>query len=383
MTKPIPTWLDRSAGISWRFLVIVAAAAVVVLGVTRLSVVAMPMLLALFLAAAIQPLYSRLVRRLKPAAAAILCVVAYFIALGGLLALAVGAIVGPWDALSGQITNGIDILQRRLQDQFGSDIGDISARIRSALGGSVSFLLNGVAGALSVAVSLASAFMLSMLVLFFYLKDGELIWNAALALTGDNRSLCDRVGREAWQTMKSFVHGTALVALVDAFGIALGALALGVPSVAAIGLLTYVLAFIPFFGAIFAGAIAVFLAIASGGLSTGIAMAAVVLVVQQLESNLLQPVLVGRLVKLHPLVVALGVIAGGAVAGVLGMFFAIPVIASVKAGFIEVKKVRAESAAQVDGHSPADESSESSQSSQPDAMVQLESQPEIVVQPAL
>jgi predicted PurR-regulated permease PerM len=119
-----------------------------------------------------------------------------------------------------------------------------------------------------------------------------------------------------------------MVAAVDGLGIGLGAVVLGVPSAAAIGLITFALAFIPFFGAFFAGFLACLIALADGGLSTALWMAAVVLLVQQVECNLLQPLLLGKSVSLHPLVVALGVIAGGVVAGILGMFLSIPVIAA-------------------------------------------------------
>ncbi len=132
-----------------------------------------------------------------------------------------------------------------------------------------------------------------------------------------------------------------MVAALDAIGISLGAWVLGVPSPGAILALTFVLAFIPYFGAMAAGLLACVLAVAEGRIDLGLTMLAVIVVVQQVEGNVLQPVLVGNAVNLHPMVVALGVIAGGALAGILGMFVAIPLIAAATAAVDEVRRVGA------------------------------------------
>jgi putative heme transporter len=354
---PIPYWLDRTSAVSWRLLVIVGAGAAVLYALSAVRVVVVPLIIGLFLAAIAQPLYLVL-RRIKfpPALASAVCLLAALGLLGFLVVLTIGALVDPWSKISQQILSGIDVLASELEDRFDLQLADMLERIRSAIGSTISFLANGAIGAVTLVVSLVSTFVLSLVVLFFYLKDGPMMWKAVSGVTGHHQPMVDRVGRAAWGKLQAFARGTALVALVDSMGIALGALLLGVPSVAAIGVLTFVLGFIPFFGATFAGIVAVLIALADGGLGRGIAMAAIVLAVQQLESNLLQPVLVGRAVKLHPLVVGLGVVAGGAVAGLLGMFFAIPVIASVKAAAIEVRAMRAEAAASVPAPASTDES---------------------------
>ena len=199
---------------------------------------------------------------------------------------------------------------------------------------------------LSVAFSMVSTLLLSMLVLFFYLKDGTEMWRAVTSLGGARAELLDRIGRRMWYAVRAFLIGTATVAFVDAVGIGLGAWIIGVPSALSIAVITYFLAFVPYFGAILAGGIACLVALGDGGLGPAIAMLVVVLVVQQLESNLLQPVLVGRSTRLHPLVVALGVIAGGSIAGVVGMFLAVPVIAASVAAIDELRRT-------ADGESPS------------------------------
>ena len=162
------------------------------------------------------------------------------------------------------------------------------------------------------------------------------MWHAVTTLAG-RTDLIDRTSRKMWHAVRSFLIGTATVALVDAVGIGLGAWIIGVPSVLSIAVITYFLAFIPYFVAILAGAIACLVALGDGGIGPAVAMLVVVLFVQQLESNLLQPVLVGRSTRLHPLVVALGVIAGGSIAGVVGMFLAVPAIAAAVAAIGELR----------------------------------------------
>jgi predicted PurR-regulated permease PerM len=210
--------------------------------------------------------------------------------------------------------------------------------VRQGVGQAIGLLLRGAIVILSFAFSVVSTLLLSMLVLFFYLKDGTEMWQAVASLAGERAELIDRIGRKMWHAVRAFLLGTATVAVVDAVGIGLGAWIIGVPSVLSIAVITYFLAFIPYFGAIFAGAIACLVALGDGGLGPAIAMLIVVLFVQQLESNLLQPVLVGRSTRLHPLVVALSVIAGGAIAGVVGMFLAVPAIAAVVAAIGELRE---------------------------------------------
>ncbi|MEZ5224253.1 MAG: AI-2E family transporter [Ilumatobacteraceae bacterium] len=200
-------------------------------------------------------------------------------------------------------------------------------------------MLGGVTGAVGVVVELITTTLVTLLVVFFYLKDGPEMWAWFLGHQRRHRDEVDRVGRAMWSKVGDFVRGAAIVAAADAVGIALGAWILGVPSVFAILVLTFMLSFIPYFGAVFAGGVTVALAIADGGVVQGAWMLLVVVGVQQLEGNVLEPLLVGRFVRLHPLVVALGVIAGGTLAGVVGMFLAVPLIAAITAGVSELRQV--------------------------------------------
>ena len=337
-----PPWFAISTGVAWRFLVLVAAVGVFVAGAIALGVIVLPMIFALFFASVVAPLYKALRHRhWRPALASLCCllIVASTFALFAYVALK--SLVGPWDEIAAKLTAGADTLEQRFDALFESGASSTPTIIRNDVGGVVHLLVNGALSLVPVVMSIASTLLLSLLVLFFYLKDGDKMWDAIASLGGERTQLVDRMGRRMWAAVRSFIVGTACVAVVDAIGIGLGALLLGVPSVLAITMITFFLAFIPYFGAIFGGVIACLIAVAEGGLEKGIAMALVVLVVQQVESNVLEPFLVGRQTRLHPLVVALGVIAGGAIAGVLGMFLAIPMIAAAVAGIDEIRRTSA------------------------------------------
>lgn len=188
-------------------------------------------------------------------------------------------------------------------------------------------LLTGATVIVSVTVDLVTTMLLSLFITFF-LKDGGMMWRWVVDRLVMGFPLLDTTGRRSFDALAGYVRGAAIVSGVDAFFIAMGAWLLGVPFAGAIFVLTFIMGFIPYVGAFAAGAFASVLALASGGDGWGLAMIAVVLVVQQLETNLLQPVIMGKATSLDPLVVALASVAGGAVAGLLGVFVAIPVAAA-------------------------------------------------------
>lgn len=345
-----PVLLDAAAGWSWRLLAIALGAAALFAAMSLLGVVVVPMVLGLFLTAVLSPLHTALrARRCKPALAAAICLLVLAGGLGLVAWLFVSALIEPWTEISARLSHGLDVLEAKIGDAGGQQSSDAASSVRSSGGGGVSALLNGALTVVSGVTMLVSTILLSLFVTFFYVKDGPLLWGAVIRQGGDRAANLDRIGHVMWDKLRGFVKGTAMVATVDAVGIGLGAWFLGVPSPGAIFALTFVFAFIPYFGAMIGGFVACVLAVSSGGLDLGVAMLIVILLVQQLEGNVLQPLLVGNAVDLHPLVIALGAIAGGAVAGVLGMFLAIPVIAAGSAAVKEVRVIRAEAAAAADG----------------------------------
>jgi predicted PurR-regulated permease PerM len=174
---------------------------------------------------------------------------------------------------------------------------------------------------------MATTVALALFILFFLLKDGRAMWAWALQRLPIDHRLADEVGLASWRVLAAYLRGMAVVAAVDALAIGLGLLLLDVPFVGAIAMLTFFAAFIPTVGAVLAGAVAVFIALADGGWDKALATLALVLLVQQIESNLLQPLIVGRATRLHPLVVFLAITAGAILGGIVGMLLAVPLTA--------------------------------------------------------
>jgi predicted PurR-regulated permease PerM len=163
------------------------------------------------------------------------------------------------------------------------------------------------------------------------------MWRWILGRMGESAELTDRVGRRAWGALTGFIIGQTAIAAADASMITVGALILGVPNTGAVFMLTFIGAYIPFIGAFLSGLLAVLLALGDCGLQGGIIMLAIVVAVQVVEGNVLQPWIQGKAVSLHPLVIALAVAAGGALAGFLGVFLSVPITA---AGFVMLSELR-------------------------------------------
>ena len=173
-----------------------------------------------------------------------------------------------------------------------------------------------------------AGFFIALFSAFFFLFEGKRIWSWVVALfPRDARDRVNSSGHTAWSSLTAFVRATVLVALTDAIGIAFGAWVLGVPLTLAIGVLVFLGAFIPIIGALLSGMVAVLVALVAQGPWTALAMLIIVIVVQQIESHVLQPFLMGRLVAVHPLAIIIAIAAGVTVAGIVGALIAVPLAA--------------------------------------------------------
>ncbi|MEG9225123.1 AI-2E family transporter [Aeromicrobium sp. Sec7.5] len=185
--------------------------------------------------------------------------------------------------------------------------------------------------ATAVGISLAhfvTGFFIALFAAVFFLYEGDRIWAWVVTLfPRDARARVNSSGHRAWESLTSFVRATVLVALVDALGIALGAWLLGVPLTFAIGVIVFLGAFVPIIGAFASGMVAVLVALVAQGPWTALFMLLVVIGVQQLESHVLQPFLMGRLVAVHPLAIIAAIAAGITVSGVVGALVAVPLVA--------------------------------------------------------
>jgi predicted PurR-regulated permease PerM len=207
----------------------------------------------------------------------------------------------------------VDRLGEQVRDAFGSDRGALTGRLTAG----ARLVVEAVAGGL-----------LALVVTFFVLKDGDRIGAALVRFVPVRQRERTRVATEASRrALGAYLRGVAVTGVVDSVLIGIGLVAVGVPLVVPLMILTLVAAFLPLVGAFAAGVVAVLVALVSGGVGDALIIAAIVVVVQQLEGDLLAPLVVGRSVHLHPLVVVLALTTGAVVAGIAGAILAVPVVA--------------------------------------------------------
>ena len=191
---------------------------------------------------------------------------------------------------------------------------------------------NTAASAGPTATHIVAGFFIAMFSLYFFLYDGRVIWGWMVRLFP--RAAREKVhssGLIAWTQLSAFTRATLVVAAVDAAGIGIGAAILGVPFASGIALLVFFGAFIPVVGAAISGTVAVLLALVALGPVQALIMLGIVIGVQQIESHLLQPLLVGRVMRIHPLAVILAIAAGIILAGIIGGLIAVPTVAVLNA----------------------------------------------------
>jgi len=329
----IPPSFDRLTAYSWRFLVIIAAAAVLVWVLVQLRLIVLPVIVALFIATLLAPPAQWLRERGWPNLLATwLVILAALAMVGGAFAFIAPRIVGQVGDLTQDLRAGSErAIQWLTEGPLGISEGQIQRFIDGAserLRENSSTLTQGALAGAIKAVELVAATILTVVVTFFFVKDGPEMWRWIVERLppGRHRDI-NEIGRRAWMTLGAYIRGTALIALIDAVLIGLALWIVGVPLVAPLALLTFFGGFFPVVGAFAAGLVAVLVALASGGLLDALIIGIVITAIQQIEGDLLQPIIIGRAVKLHPLVVLLALTAGGIVAGLAGAFLAVPVAA--------------------------------------------------------
>jgi putative heme transporter len=322
----VPIGLDRAAGWAWRLLVCALAVGAVIALLWYLRVIVLPIVVALTLAPALMPLADRLraagLGRAAPGTALLLGVVL----LAGLVAIVTASIVQEYDELAASVRAGLDDLTDWLEgDPLNVSLDrDLDTSVRSAWRETSSYLVSGARSGLAVLTGLV----LVVALLYFILRDGRALWlRIVTRLPEAERGRVDRAGEHAWRVLGGYVRGTALIAAIDATLIGIGLWILGVPLAFALAVIIFLGAFIPFVGATLSGLIAVLVALADGGPFIALIALGIVLGVQFLEGNFLQPIIQSRTVDLHPAVILLAVAAGGSLYGILGAYLAVPVTA--------------------------------------------------------
>lgn len=323
-------WRDawgRAANRSAQTLLVLALVVVVVWAGVQLRLLVVPLLLSILIAAAASPLVALLSRQVPRALAVWITLLTAFAVLGGLGYLVGSAVRAQWSELVTGASEGLDELQRFLTEgPLGLDQEQIDSA-RSQLGELASgaqVQAGAITGATLVVEVLAGLF-LGLVLLFFLLKDGAGIWRFARSFLPDRHGdRYDVVADRAVEVLGGYVRGTAIIAFVDAVVIGVALLVLGVPLALPLAVIVFVGAFVPLVGATVAGALAALIALVGNGPLTALIVVGVVIAVNQLEGDLLAPVVLGRSLNLHPLAVLLALTAGTIVAGIVGAILAVP-----------------------------------------------------------
>src|SRR6266498_378931 len=273
-----PGWLSRSAAVSWRLLVVAAAIGVVGFLLVYLRLVVLPVIVALFLSTLLAP----------PA--------------GWLRARGWPPLAATWAVMGGAVL---------------------------VIAGASAALARGLLSGATLAVEVVTGALLSLVLTFFFIKDGDRMGNWFANHAGARADDVRAAGRRAFETLGAYLRGQATVGLIDGVFIGIGLAVVGVPLAVPLAFLVFLGAFLPIVGAFLSGLIAALVALVSKGLVAALIIVGITILVQQLEGHVLAPLVLGRAVKLHPAVILLALTGGGVVGGIIGAALAVPSVAVV------------------------------------------------------
>jgi predicted PurR-regulated permease PerM len=346
----VPDWLQTGAAWSWRLLLLAAALYLIARAIGVLYIVVLPCTAALLLTALLQPLTARLRRAGMAGLAATWCTLLIALAvLGGLVLLVTNRVSADYPSLVTET--------RHTTKQVESWLAGPPFRVNSS---NVQKALNNIPGYLSkhrslvegtvvtggkIAVEFFGGLVLMIFVMFFLIKDGERIWNWLLGgMRTPTARRVDRAGHAAWLSVVYYMRGTVVVAAIHAFVIGLVLYFMRAPLVIPLAVLVFVAAFVPLIGLLVAGALAIVVVLAAKGWVDAVILLGVLVIEDQLEGHLLQPQVVGRVIRLHPLAVILSLAVGGVLAGVPGAVVAVPIVAVITRAVPELRRADPEPA---------------------------------------
>jgi putative heme transporter len=344
-----PHGLRLAAGWSWRMLVIVAAAAVVLWLVGRLRLVLIPLAIALLLAALLTPAVRWLRRQahFPRSLATATVLVGGLIVVAGTLTLVITQFVNGFPDLAAKSTDGIRQIQHWLKTGplhlSNEQLGNTADAAQQWLDTHRDTLASGALSTAGTVVEVLASGFLVLFATFFFLRDGGRIWRFLVGLLpAAAREPMARAGERSWLTLVAYVKATVVVAFIDAVGIGLALLILRVPFALPLAALVFLSSFIPIVGATVSGAVAVLVALVTRGPLVALVVLIAVVLVQQLESHVLQPLIMGRAVAIHPLAVIVAIATGVVLAGIIGALVAVPVVAVLNTGIRHLIYRRAE-----------------------------------------
>jgi predicted PurR-regulated permease PerM len=331
--EQVPRLLRQSAAWAWRLILV----AILIYGIFRIAVqlrlVVLPMIAALLLTALLQPVAARLRRRGLPGLLATWCTfLAAIVVIAGVVTLIANRVSADYPTLAAEVRRTARELQvslagppfhlnaNRLQ-QLSNQLVQYLSQHKSVVAGTV------VTGG-KIFAELLTGLVLMLFIAFFLLKDGARIWSWVISgMPGEARRRMANAGDAAWHALTSYVRGTTVVAAIHAIFIGLALWILGVPLLVPLIILVFLAAFIPLIGLLVVGALAVLVTLATKGWLAAVILIAIFLVENQVEGHLLQPLVVGRAVRLHPLAIILVLAVGGVIAGIPGAIVAVPAAA--------------------------------------------------------
>ena len=322
--------LGRSAIRAVQILVIVCLAAAAVYVLLRLNLIALPVLLALIISSALWPLVRMLRKVMSSLLAAWVVFLGSLLVLGGIGTALVYSVVAEWPTLVAKGVEGFNKVQGMLnqlpwtfsQDQINQAIKQVAGFLTSSQFGA------GALNGLSAAGNFFTGLVLLLVILFFFLKDGDKIWSFFISwMPRHQMKRWQDSGARTVETLGGYMRGTATIAAVDAICITIALLLLRVPLAIPLGVVTFMASFIPMVGATFAGALATLIALVTNGPVVALVVVGAVIVIQQLEGNFLQPVVMAHALNLHALVILLALAAGTVLGGLVGAVLAVPLTA--------------------------------------------------------
>jgi putative heme transporter len=343
----VPHSLRIAAAWSWRLIVVGLVGWALLRFIGVISIVVIPLSIALLLSALLAPAVSLLRLRLPPSLATFLVLICGIAAVAGTLTLVINQFVEGVPELTTKASDGVREIQdwARTGPLHLSD-AQVNQAIQSAQdwvnANTSSLTATGVATAATLA-EIVTGMLLVLFATFFFLRDGRKIWRFLVRLFPLNArwSLSD-AGAASWATLGAYVRATVLVAFIDAVGIGLALVILRVPFPFPLAALVFLGAFVPIVGASVSGAVAVLVALVDRGWIIALIVLGAVIFVQQLEGHVLQPLIMGRAVAIHPLVVIIGIASGVVLAGIIGALVAVPLIAVLNTGIRRLARRRPE-----------------------------------------
>lgn len=331
--EAVPPLIRKAAAWSWRLLAIIALAVAVLWVIRRLEVIVVPVALALMVTALMIPAVDFLDRRGAPRGGAVALVLLSGMAIvGGMLTFVVSQFITGMPGLVEQVTHSIDSARTWLiEGPFHLSRDQINNAGNAAIEAIRNNQEKVTSGALSTAATVTEIVTGALLTLFtviFFLHGGRNIWQFVTKIFPSNvQERVREAGRAGFNSLIGYVRATFLVALVDAVGIGTGLAIMGVPLALPLASLVFLGAFIPLVGAVIAGFLAVVVALFAKGFVYALITLALIIAVQQLEGHVLQPLVMGRAVSVHPLAVVLAIAAGSVLAGIVGALLAVPIVA--------------------------------------------------------